>query len=301
MARRTIFDQLKSRVSYYEEIHRLEGLLHDENGIRIEINDQLLIPSIDKPEIMYVSIEKFVDTYRFKTWKQRGTCVSCSDMRRSLNINKTLAKSRPNQDEVFTYIEYVYNILVLCKSVKLKDGCEYYETDVFRAAAENVNILVGKLNCEFKAFVDEQCVKIFERDATITAVAEIVEPSLSYKVISYNHYTLKGDIAKKKAILLALGAELEPNRKQLSAISKQLTECIFFLFNNIDIRHNNKNASDKNYRELVCKMPDKILEKWYDELYQMCLLALLELDQVLRYDKVEALKREITAGEKQDV
>lgn len=62
------------------------------------------------------------------------------------------------------------------------------------------------------------------------------------------------------------------------------------MFNNMNIRHNNCTEGDKNYREVVAKMSQDELEKWYDETYQLCLLAFLELDNVERTKKVAQLK-----------
>ena len=47
---------------------------------------------------------------------------------------------------------------------------------------------------------------------------------------------------------------------------------------------------DKNYKETVAKMSKDELENWYDETYQLCLLAFLELDNVERTKKVVELK-----------
>ena len=60
--------------------------------------------------------------------------------------------------------------------------------------------------------------------------------------------------------------------------------------NNMNIRHNNSTEGDKNYREVVAKMTQDELENWYDETYQLCLLAFLELDNVERTKKVAQLK-----------
>lgn len=62
------------------------------------------------------------------------------------------------------------------------------------------------------------------------------------------------------------------------------------MFNNMNIRHNNSTEGDKNYREVVAKMTQDELENWYDETYQLCLLAFLELDNVERTKKVAQLK-----------
>ena len=104
---------------------------------------------------------------------------------------------------------------------------------------------------------------------------------------------MKGDVAKKKAILLALGSDLEPQRAEIKSLDKDLEDSIFFMLNNLDLRHNNRKKGDKNYKEKVAKMSKAKLEGWYDELYQMMLLAFLELDNKERSERVSGLKTKI--------
>jgi hypothetical protein len=66
------------------------------------------------------------------------------------------------------------------------------------------------------------------------------------------------------------------------------------MLNNLHIRHNNKTADDKYYRQVVADMDNSTLEHWYDELYQMMLLAYLQLDQVGRNEKVRELKQTVS-------
>ena len=55
-------------------------------------------------------------------------------------------------------------------------------------------------------------------------------------------------------------------------------------FDFINIRHNNK-AKNK------LKMTDKKLEIWYDETYQLALLAILLIDNIERSKKIKELKK----------
>lgn len=289
MARKNIFDQLSTSISFGDEIERLNKLLLDEDGIKIVIASNPMQPN-KKDEIKYCSIEQFVDMYSFKRWKSRGTCIDCNDMRIRLGIPTILIYSNPSHDKVLTFLEYVANMLMLIQEVTFKERYKYYETDVTRAAKQNLQTILDWLNCEEKKLENEQKVVIVEKNAATTSVAEIVDASLAYKIIQYNHFSLRGDISAKKSILLALGAEIEPRRKEIYGANRQLTDNIFYLLNNLNVRHNNKNEKDKNYKDYIAKITPKELEIWYDELYQMCLLAFLELDQFERNRRVDELK-----------
>lgn len=88
-----------------------------------------------------------------------------------------------------------------------------------------------------------------------------------------------------------LGNDIEPKRQEISDIDKQLASDIFFMLNNLNIRHNNKKKGDAHYKEAVVKMRKDKLEQWYDELYQMILLAYLLLDNKQRTKEVKELKK----------
>ena len=118
-----------------------------------------------------------------------------------------------------------------------------------------------------KAYIDGDRILIIEDKPEVTAVSEISERDLALDIIRYNPRSLQGEIELKKNILISLGSELEPKRKELQVINKQLSEDIFFMLNNINIRHNNRSKKDMNkYKEYVAKMSRTRLEKWYDEL-----------------------------------
>jgi hypothetical protein len=144
---------------------------------------------------------------------------------------------------------------------------------------------------------DDECVLVVEDRVDVTAVSEIVPDQLALGIIKYNHRLLKGELETKKTILLSMGDNLEPQRKDLTRLNKQLCDSIFFMLNNCSIRHNNRSKKDASkYKEYVAKMSKKKLEKWYDELYQMMLLAFLLLDNQNRQAKICELKRKIVGG-----
>ena len=86
----------------------------------------------------------------------------------------------------------------------------------------------------------------------------------------------------------------ENDRDEL--INKTLEDSIFTLLNNLNLRHNNIDTDSKEYNSFVATMPKKEIESWYDEVYQLCLLAFLEIDNVERARKVKELKQKLDAG-----
>ena len=88
---------------------------------------------------------------------------------------------------------------------------------------------------------------------------------------------------------------MEAKRTELAKVDSRFCSDIFYLFNNLNIRHNNVDPSiNGKFKQAVADMPPEELEHWYDETYQMCLLAFLELDNLERKEKVEQLKQALT-------
>lgn len=244
---------------------------------------------------------EYFDEYCFKDWMQRGHFVNLDDFLKCIGFDNLKRSATEDVEEFLTLIELIYNVWVLVNvdvdnykmgymGYKLEWEGNYYHLKTV------MDDILGQYN--YTAYVDKKTEKVLviENTPGVTAVAEIVEPSLALEVIKYNHYALKGEIELKKSILLKMAQQLEPQRKSLHAIDSKLEDNIFFMFNNLDLRHNNRSANDKSYKEYVAKMDKEALENWYDELYQMVLLAFLLLDNVDRTEKVKELKGKIAGG-----
>jgi hypothetical protein len=276
--RKSIFEILGEYFDFQKEMKRINAFFEGElfySGIT----------STWKPEPL-------VDHYAFYDWKQRNRCINTDDMKEVLGISDILSCTNPTSDDVIQYLEYVVNILYLAvRYVNNSDTIKYFKN--YYALQENINALLEHVNHEVHYFDDDEIALITMKNAEATAVADILKPELGLNVIKYNHHLLKGDIEVKKAIILSLANELEPKRKELEKIDKTLTSNLFYLLNNINLRHNNKSKRDKNYKEYVAKMKPNQLEKWYDETYQLQLLAFLLLDNVNRSKKIDDLKVKI--------
>lgn len=122
----------------------------------------------------------------------------------------------------------------------------------------------------YQSVQDGDYIIFVERDSLANQVAEVLPESVAYRALSYRHYSYEGDLPAKAAILNALGHELEPLRQELAGINAERTNDIFFGLNNLDIRHSNASVHER--------LDDAQLERLYDELYQLMLIAFAELD-----------------------
>lgn len=216
----------------------------------------------------------------------RKTCLALDDFNSTYRFHFVQNPYGFDLNYLLSFCEYTYNFVIwmsqeseLFKYGNRQSG-QFYIYQI-RSVIESIDYMQ----------LTQGYITIFTPKKPEAIVAsEIVSPEISYKVLEYNHYTMNGDIARKRETLRILADQLEPRRVELAAINKELANNVFFMFNNMNIRHNNCTEGDKNYKKVVVKMSQDELESWYDETYQLCLLAFLELDNAERTKKVAQLK-----------
>jgi hypothetical protein len=235
------------------------------------------------------TLSEVMDKNGFEYWEARGRSVSCSDMAIRLGINSLLKKQNWDMNEAFIILEYVMNIYTRCD--KLLRKLDYKKDKNCSLLWENCNTFIEHFGYENIYIKEEQKLLIVEKNPATTAAAEISTNEIARQIIEYNHYTLKGDIVRKKEIIINLANEIEPKRESLKQIYSSISNDLYFLLNNLNLRHNNIDPNDtKHYREYVAKMNGAELEKWYDETYQLILLSKLLLDNVNRNVEIKTLK-----------
>ena len=216
----------------------------------------------------------------------RRTCLSLEDFDDTYNYHFEKIPHDFDLNYLLSFCEYTFNL-----SIWITPGnplCVFgnaQQSQFYLQQVQNVMEMIG-----YTRAIQEGISIFVPKDRGAISVSEIVAPEISYKVLEYNHYTMNGDIARKRETLRILADQLEPRLIDLASIIKELANNVFFMFNNMNIRHNNCTEGDKNYKEVVAKMTQDELESWYDETYQLCLLAFLELDNVERTKKVAELK-----------
>lgn len=274
--RKSIFDIASASINISNEVDRIVSMSVEEKST--------YYPPYD------LTLFEFVDQRCFRDWSYRGHFVNVKDFLEAVNYNEIIKSAKNGDTEAFMIlIELTYNLWSLAYyDIIDKDSLSKWNNNFFHLR----DVMLDNLEkYNYKAYIDDERILIIEDKPEVTAVAEIIEQDLAIDIIRYNHRSMQGEIELKKKILTSLGSELEPKRKKLQVLNKQLSEDIFFMLNNMNLRHNNRSKKDMGkYKEYVAKMTKARLEKWYDELYQMMLLAFLLLDNVDRTENVKELK-----------
>lgn len=217
----------------------------------------------------------------------RGTCLNLDDFDDFYDIHFEKVPSNFDLNYLILFCEYTYNFALYLNinmtpmHLGMNTPQQVYLQQIAKVIEAIGYMMVQKENITIMIPKSQEAI----------AVSEIVPSDLSYKVIEYNHHALQGNIEAKKSVILLLADQLESKREALRNINKTLESNIFFLYNSMNIRHNNCDPASKNYKEHTANMSKKELEFWYDEIYQLSLLAFLELDNIERSKQIEILKQ----------
>lgn len=220
----------------------------------------------------------------------RKTCFSLEEFNKEYKFDFTKMPAdfdeQNDMDYFISFFEYVYNLILPILAIIIK----YYNMNYMAYISdvmENIGYEIKQMDNSF-IFVPKDMV------AFNVSESEVLPDSLSYKVIEYNHYSLRGNIEGKKEILLKFAHTLESQRTELKSCNKNLESEIFTIFNNCNIRHNNVDENCKSsYNSYIAEISEKELEEIYDETYQMCLLAFMELEHLNKKEKISDLKNRI--------
>ena len=221
----------------------------------------------------------------------RGTCVSLEDFNETYGFNFEKEPQNFNIDYLVSFCEYVYNLTMGYMNSQNAYG-SFFNT---QKIVEQIFRLIEKIG--YMQSSEDGLTIFVEKNQAAISVAEIVPKEISYKVISYNHHTYKGDLDSKREILVKLAYVLEPKESALSGIDNQFKSDLFYLLNTLGLRHNNLDPEGKQYKAFVASMTKEELEHWYDETYQMCLLAFLRIEHIDRKKAINELKKKVEAKE----
>lgn len=272
MARKNFFEKLEREINLQREYEKIESLV------------------IQSEAFGKASIEDDIERY-FKNWKHKANYLSFYEIREQLGFRYgfegmilELYGSIDNINDFFDYCEMIVNMIYI-----IPQGKRLNHENNINEIKRLVNYDLNLINHEFRKIDDKYI--IVQKDAAVSEVVEIIEHDLANSVFEYNHYVLKGDLEKKKNILIKIANSLEPKKDEIKKIQYHLYKDYFYLINNMDIRHNNCDSSDeKNYNEYFDMLSIEEKEGWYDEIYQMSLLIYLLLENKERASRVTFIK-----------
>ena len=235
----------------------------------------------------YCAVEDLVQ-YAFERLPEYlvGRTISLEDFNKTYKINfPDTIFTEPEvpfstTDELFVFCEYIWNF---CAGI-IEHAINTLNEEEYNSILHLQKMIAACMDDVDHMLLKRENVFIFvPKDPAVIAVAEIVKKELVVSILEYHHHGLKGNLAKKKAILKLMADDIEVERKKLSSINKTLENQLFQLMNKF-IRH------DQSRTPYIATMKPQEIEACYDDIYQMWLLAKLEIDHYAdRKDRVATL------------
>lgn len=212
----------------------------------------------------------------FRVYEHRGHILSLEELLETICLIPMTAEER-----LFCFFEMyldLFSILPKKRSINLIRQVRCIEEQIERT----VNLLSHKVvYIDNKRIIIEDNVFANEAAQVVTEFAGVKE---ALSILEYNHFSNKGNIDRKKEILIKVASLLEPWRNDLNNNiefkgvlklgnnNKVLAvEKLFRMFNKLNIRHNNEEQELTN-------MDNNMIEVWYDKIYTLSLFVILGKD-----------------------
>ncbi len=281
--RRTFAQVLKeAKIDPKMEYQKLYGMLFDRS---IQVSNTKRISAYDE-------LSDFFFGFYF-----RGTCLSIDEFNNMHGFNFEREPADFNIDHLILLCEYIQNMLMGYQGTQNYNGWGYMP---MQQPAINMQFYFAQIaqvieKIGYMASTQDSFCIFVPKDNTAIAVSEskLIPDSMSYKVIAYNHHSMKKNLDGKRQTLLGFADLLEPRRNDLKAADKLLESDLFYAFNNFNIRHNNIDSTGPKYKKPIGDLTDEQLEYWYDNVYQMCLLAFMQLEHAEHKKEFDTLKNSI--------
>ena len=226
--------------------------------------------------------------HKFLNYQNRRTFIDFDEF-----LKFCLSQADNELEKLFIFAELLNDMLSI-----INPNHPFLRNDVY-AVRENINRVLDLSNHEFLTLENGDKI-IVEKNVYASEVSQIVsETSIqdAIKVLEYNHFSNKGNIQRKKEILIALANYLEPFRRELNnseelkdilKVNNQKViafEKLFEMYNNFGLRHNNSN-------QYHLDLTDDELEQWYDDIYTSTLFVILSMDESRILSKLKTLREE---------
>ena len=216
----------------------------------------------------------------------RSTFLSVDDLFKSLRIEEN-NPFNISWKKLFTYCEILRNVC---------NNSFYYDIEVVEfekyscMLKKNMDEILTKTNHEW-AQIKEGYIIVDKNPATTEAIEclEDNKADLALNMIEYNRVLLKGNLTRKREILVALADYTEPMNNDFKGTQyAALYSDSRFLVNAIDIRHNNSGKGDLPEKAKSWTSQEK--EAWYDKTYQVLLTVILARKHIDVSKEIQDLK-----------
>ena len=225
----------------------------------------------------------------FLDYPNRSTFTSYSQM-----IEVVISNIYNTTEQLFVFSELLVDIFNNLEGKFTEKECQF-----IKVIFDNITRFLELSNHELITLENGGKI-IVEKNVYASEVSQIISETNiqdAIKVLEYNHFANKGNIQRKKEILITLANYLEPLRKELNN-SEELKEVfkvnnqkiiafekLFEMYNNFGLRHNNA----KQYH---LDMTNEKLEQWYDDIYTSSLFVILSLDEARILSELTFLREE---------
>ena len=224
--------------------------------------------------------------HKFLNYQNRRTFIDFDEF-----LKFCLSQADNELEKLFIFAELLNDMLSI-----INPNHPLLRDDVY-AVRENINRVLDLSNNEFLTLESGRQI-IVEKNVYASEVSQIVSETNiedAIKVLEYNHFSNKGNIQRKKEILIALANYLEPFRRELNnseelkdilKVNNQKViafEKLFEMYNNFGLRHNNSN-------QYHLDLADDELEQWYDDIYTSTLFVILSMDESRILSKLKTLR-----------
>ena len=164
-----------------------------------------------------------------------------------------------------------------------------------KALLQNIELFISKLNKKFVEIKTDLFILIEDSPELTEAVNILGENKIIFPLLEYNHVSIRNDVNAKEGLLLILAKDFEARSPALKKSTKwgDLADDLSFLFNNIDIRHNN--VEGKNAKTVIQNMTEPDLLNWYNITYRLYLTCVLAgtYNEKLK-GEIEGLKQQVS-------
>ena len=284
-----IFEIIKNNYNIDRELENIKKLLEEKFLYKVCYPD-FLGPQCLFGKTTYYNIISIFDKY-LSEWKSRNEITSFDD------FYKRIAGAYNSNHNLYEYrhilvLECYINVINFVFLIIDKEGYKFEECKK-NILDGNIDILLDHLNYQ-KLFNKEmeQILLIPKNPEVIAVISDIENIEIANAIFKYNHYSLKGNIAEKRNLLIAIFNEYNTYlHNPVGGFAKEF-KMATFLENNCQIRHNNKSGDDK--KEYVSNMEDKELENMYDETYQLVLFCILAKKNTDRMKLLQEKQKLIT-------